>query len=515
MTYSWRQHSAWRAHFVALFLGILVPLSLAPFNLWPLGMMSASALALLLTNISIRQRLVRSFFFGLGMFTTGASWVYVSIHDFGMTSAPLAVLLTTAFVLGLAFLFALPFVFYSQHITRGLAGKTLGFAAVWTLGEWSRTWLLTGFPWLYLGYGHVSTWLSGWGPVLGVFGLSFLCLASGTLLSQALLFHKARHPLISTAAIIFTVITIWVSGLLLSHHRWQIENSAEPISVAIVQPNIPLAQKWNPLYRDEIMHILRSETGRHWDKDLIVWPEAALPLMYHDAEYFLSEVEHQAQQTNTGIILGVLYDDEQPMTFYNSIIGLGRASGIYFKQRLVPFGEYVPLEQWLRGLITFFDLPNSIIFPGPKDQEILGFDEFKIAPSICYEIVYPDLVARQAKNASLLVTISNDAWFGDSIGPDQHFQMTQMRALENRRYVLRSTNTGISGIINPQGQVTLLGNQFVQETIEQLNITPTTTATPFSLWGSRPIVIFCVLTIILLTSANTLHRRQNLTPLPG
>ncbi len=493
----WLLPTAWRGHLLALFLGALVPLSLAPLNWWPLGILAATLLAPLLENLGGKQCLGRSFFFGLGMFGTGASWVYISIHDFGFTSPPLALLLTTLFVVGLALVFALPFIFYSRCFAATLAGKTLGFAAIWTLGEWSRSWLLTGFPWLYLGYAHVDTWLAGWAPVFGVFGLSFLCLVSGTFLLQATLaLRKKSVPQDSVSAaagltLAAMVAVLWGAGFFLARHSWQPHTSDKEISVAIVQPNIPLKLKWNPLYRDEIMRILRQETSAHWDKDLIVWPEAAVPLMYHDAEYFLSEVAREAEHSHSGIILGILYDDAEPQTYYNSIVGLGRASGIYFKQRLVPFGEYVPLERWLRGLIAFFNLPNSIIFPGPKNQDILTFDQYRVAPSICYEIVYPNLVATLARDAALLVTISNDAWFGKSIGPHQHFQMARMRALENQRYVLRSTNTGVSGIIDPKGRVERLATQFNQETIAQVNVGLVTGLTPFSMWGSRPVIIGC------------------------
>jgi apolipoprotein N-acyltransferase len=240
------------------------------------------------------------------------------------------------------------------------------------------------------------------------------------------------------------------------------------------------------------MGILREQTAKHWDKDLIIWPEAAVPLMYHDALNFLSDIGAEAAATNTGIITGILYDDPEVYAFYNSIIGIGRADGIYFKQRLVPFGEYVPLEKWLRGIIAFFDLPNSIIFPGPREQAILSFEGFNIAPSICYEIVYPDLVARLAQDAALLVTISNDAWFGQSIGPKQHFQMARMRALENRRYLLRATNTGISGIIDPQGQIKVLAPPYRQGSAAGADIKLLTERTVFSYLGSWPIIVLCL-----------------------
>ncbi len=525
----------WLGDSVAIFAGVLVPFSLAPYGYWGLSLLAPAALAYLLKHQSGKSALRRSFLFGVGMFAKGTSWVYISIHDFGYTIAPLAVVLTAVFVLGLALVFAAPFYAYGRYFSKHnsaldtpfsakkACAYALLFSALWVLGEWSRSWFLTGFPWLYLGYAHIDTWLAGWAPIGGVFVLSFISVLSGTAIGEAIedilknhsfsidsfkTFTRSHGPIFLGATI------LWGTGLALMPSEKDYENTPS-LSVAIIQPNTPLEVKWNPLFRDQIMETLREETEKYWDKDLIIWPEAAIPIMYHDAAYFLEDIEAKANETQTGVVLGILYDDVEPMTFYNSITGLGRANGMYFKQRLVPFGEYVPLEKWLRGLIAFFNLPNSIIYPGGKDQEILGFDNIKIAPSICYEIVYPDLVARLAKESELLITISNDAWFGSSIGPIQHLQMAQMRALENQRYVLRGTNTGISAIINPLGKITRASRQFERHAIEQNDVKLVNTTTLFALWGSYPIVILCfgILTSILLIQLK--QRQRKIVGTPG
>ncbi|WP_086933711.1 apolipoprotein N-acyltransferase [Agarilytica rhodophyticola] len=499
-------NSGWRANVLALLTGALVPLSLAPYKLWPIGLLTPLVLLLLLQGSNIKQGFFRSFLFGLGMFGAGASWVYVAIHDFAQTPPLLAGIMTAMFVSALALVFALPFIIYCRFIKENTTGRIIGFSSIWVLGEWSRSWFLTGFPWLYIGYAHVDTWLAGWAPVLGVFSLSFFAILSSTLLYSIFISRSKKALLTYTSLLLF----IWSTGLYLSHRSWQTEpKDSHPdstISVAIIQPNIPLELKWNPIYRSDILSILREQTSEHLDKDLILWPEAAVPIMYHEAEEFLGEMDELANNSGTGIITGILYDDPQPGIYYNSIIGIGNAGGIYFKQRLVPFGEYVPLEKWLRGLINFFDLPNSIIYPGPKQQDILNYGQYNIAPSICYEIVYPDLVARLAKHAHLLVTISNDAWFGDSIGPMQHFQMAQMRALENQRYVIRATNTGVSGIINPKGQISLLGEQFVREVNTYDDVKLINTITPFARWGSLPIVGLCLIILVFSIASRGMNQ---------
>ncbi len=525
----------WLGDCIAAFAGVLVPFSLAPYSYWGLSLLAPAILAYLLKHQSGKSALRRSFLFGVGMFAKGTSWVYISIHDFGYTLAPLAVILTAVFVLGLALVFAAPFYAYgryfsqhyathgTQYTAKKICSYALLFSALWVLGEWSRSWFLTGFPWLYLGYAHVDTWLAGWAPIGGVFVLSFIAVFTGTAVAEtvdagfnkfSLSSHTVKTFTRDHGPIILGLIILWGAGLGLIPSEQNYKDNPS-VSVAIIQPNTPLEVKWNPLFRDQIMETLREETEKYWDKDLIIWPEAAIPIMYHDASYFLEDIEAKANDTNTGVVLGILYDDEEPMTFYNSITGLGRANGMYFKQRLVPFGEYVPLEKWLRGLIAFFNLPNSIIYPGEKDQEILGFDEIKIAPSICYEIVYPDLVARLAKQSDLLITISNDAWFGSSIGPIQHLQMAQMRALENQRYVLRGTNTGISAIINPLGQITQASRQFERHAIEQNDVKLVNTTTLFAFWGSYPIVILCFGILASVCLIQLKQRQQKIVGTPG
>ncbi len=507
---------SWLCNIVAPCAGALLPFSLAPYGLWYLGIASAVILMLLIRGSTAKTGFIRSFLFGLGLYATGASWVYGAIHDFGFTSSTLAFVLTAIFVVGLAFVFSIPFFFFCRYLRFTRASSTLGFTACWVLGEWSRSWFLTGFPWLYIGYAHIDTWLAGWAPILGVFGVSFLAVISGVYIVDALkkLFQSHNRSVTEILLSAGLVCTVWIAGKFLHTLDWREHENEQLTSVAIVQPNIPLELKWNPLYLDDTLAILREASEKHWDKDIIVWPEAAIPLMYHDAQPFLDEMHNQAIATDTGLITGILYDDPTPGVYYNSIVGVGQVDGIYFKQRLVPFGEYVPMEKWLRGLIAFFNLPNSIIFPGPENQDILSFRGKKIAPSICYEIVYPDLVANLANDAAMLVTISNDAWFGASIGPVQHFQMAQMRALENQLYVVRSTNTGISGIIDPRGNITLLGKQFNKESIAQLELDLKPASTPFSRYKSWPVVIFSLLIALTVAFVGIKQHQMRLINLP-
>ncbi len=476
--------------YLGIFLsGFLITYSLAPYHQWYLGVIGTSLLFYFLEKSRPQKYLGITWLFGLGVYLSGASWVFVAIHEFAYTPIPLAIVLTGIFVTGMGLVFAIPFLLYGKYVTfTNSRHSYLAFPAFWVIGEWTRNWFLTGFPWLYLGYAHVDTWLSGWAPVLGVMGLSFLAVLSGTLIVKTL--RQKKHLLTSGGVII----TIWLTGLILHQITWTHKSNDEPISVAIVQPNIPLEIKWDPNFRDYILEVLRTESQDHWGKDIILWPEAAVPLLRQDAELILKEFDKLARENNSSLVTGMLHDDPETGKVYNSIISIGNGTGTYFKQRLVPFGEYVPLEGWLRGLISFFDLPNSFIYPGPKTQAKLLVGKHSIAPFICYEIVYPGLVAKSAKSADLMVTISNDAWFGNSIGPLQHMQMAQMRALENERFLVRATNTGVSGVVDPKGKILFTGPQFVQENFVA-NVEKRAGFTPFSLLGSYPIVIICFIFI--------------------
>jgi apolipoprotein N-acyltransferase len=473
--------------------GALVTLSLAPFDLWPAGILSCALYAYLLSTCGTRQALWRGWLYGLGMFGSGVSWVYVSIHVHGHAGIPLAIGLTALFCAGLALLQAL-FAWCYVRFVRPLPGGMLaGFPALWVLFEWLRSWLLTGFPWLYLGYAHVETWISGWAPITGVYGLSFICALTGSCL---FLGWRSRKPVaLTTYAVI--LITLWGGGAVLMSTQWVAKASEDPITVAIIQPNVPQEHKWDPDWYRPILRQLREATDPVLGFDLVLWPESAVPNYLQRAQGFLKPIAERASAANTTLITGIPFRPPGSESYHNSIAALGFGKGVYHKQRLVPFGEYVPLENLLRGLIAFFDLPMSAFSPGPENQAPLKVGAFRAAPFICYEIVYGGLVAKNARNADLLITISNDSWFGDSIGPWQHLQIAQMRGRENGRYVVRGTNNGISAIIDHQGRIVERTDQFVATTL-----TGTAQAmlgnTPFGSFGNTPMITGCIIGLLLM-----------------
>lgn len=477
--------------------GAIAPLSLAPFDFWPAAPLSLLLLLYLLQNCSAKQAFWLGWLFGLGFYGFGSSWVYNSIHEYGYAPVPLAVLLTFLFVAGLSFLLSATMAYcYVKYLVTFRWGTLIGFPALWVLFEWLRSWLLTGFPWLYLGYAHVDTWLAEWAPLIGVYGLSLIVVFQTTLVFHLLTRKRNIY------ATLFAVIFPWLLAYPFSMISWSISIS-KPLTVTLIQPNISQHVKWLPQQKPKTLRLLREQTQQHLSSDLIVWPENAIPLFLHQAKQYLQTMELMVRNSQTSIISGIPYwqeDASQKTVLHNSIVAFGNGTqGLYHKQKLVPFGEYVPWQQLLRGVIQFFDLPMSDFMPGPSNQSSLTlesqFGSYRISPYICYEIVYPDFVRKLSQDSQLMLTISDDSWFGRSIGPHQHLQMARMRALENSRYLIRGTNTGITAVIDHRGEIQSRSGQF-----EQTNLTDTVQLrsglTPFTRWGSLPVLLLCTLLLV-------------------
>lgn len=477
---------------IALVSGCLVPFSFAPFNIWPLGILALSILALLINQQTLKAVLWRSWWFGVGMYAVGISWIYVSISGFGGAPTPLAALLVVIFVFFMAAFFSLPFYAYGRWFSRHPLSLFIAFPATWLLSEWLRTWLLTGFPWLLIGYADLTNWLSGWAPVFGVMGLSLFSAFTAAVLANALFYPaQKRNLLVSGAA----VVCIWCAGFVLQKYEWT-QKSNTSTSIAIVQPNINQDDKWQAGYRETTMDLLRAKTEPLWGNKIIIWPEAAITEVYSQALPFLNEMNNKAADSESGLVTGIIFDDQEKERYYNSIATFGKAIGIHHKRRLVPFGEYVPFEP-LRNLIEFFNLPTSIINLGPEEQYGLKVDELMVSPSICYEVAFPDLIAQNAVNSHLLLSVSNLGWFGDSLGRHQFMQMAQMRALETQHYFAYSTNNGPSAIFDRKGTIIAQTNAFEQTSLRG-EIFAVEGSTPFMRFGSLPLVAISILGLGLL-----------------
>ena len=483
---------------VPIISGALFVPGLAPMSAWPSTLLSIAALLYLMHRKSQQSAFFIGWLYGVGLFGAGVSWVYVSIQVHGQAPPLLAGTLTALFCLGLATLTGLQMALYRRCSRGRKTPSSLLFAAIWVLFEWLRSWLFTGFPWLYAGYIALDTPAAGWAPVVGVYGLSFLIAGLSAAIGSLALNNASTLRKKGAEASIWVIIIL--TGMPLSAVSWTQDRSA-PLTVAIYQPNIPLEKKWDRRYFRAIQQQYTDNSRPYFkNTDLVLWPESALPTYKDRIEDYLSLVSTEATETGTTLITGIPTRDAQGG--YNSIVALGLGAGEYRKQKLVPFGEYVPFEENLRGLIQFFDLPMSNFIPGPNVPPILSAGPLKVASFICYEIVYPDFVWQGARDAALLVTVSNDSWFGHSIGPLQHLQMARFRALETGRPLLRGTNNGVSAIIDHKGDLLVATPQF-EEVVITGEVQPKTGLTPLMWLGSTPILAFCGLLIVAAA-----YRRQ-------
>ena len=499
----------WRRFDLAAFAaGLIFPLGFAPFYLWPVSLFSVG----LFFWVSTERTVWRYFLFAFGSYLVGTSWIYVSIHEHGNAPLPLAGFLVFLFVLGIS----LPWMAFGW-LQRWLNGERkpapMGaflFASLWLLREWTYTWFLGGFPWLLVGYTQVGLgWrapFSGMVPVVGVLTTGFL-LVLVTVTAVSYRHIEDRYRKWS-----FAVIGVLALSTLVSLPMTWVSETGDPIRVSLVQGNIEQSTKWDPDSRGLILNTYLTLSEDEWGREIVVWPEASLTFFRDMANGILGQISQRAESAGSSLILG-LPDMDEDGHFLNAAIAIGGGNGEYFKKRLVAFGEYVPFEDQLRGLITFFNLPMSRNVPGPAEQPPLTAGELTISMSICFEIVFPELVRNQTASPDLLVTISNDTWFGASLGPDQHMQMAQARAMENGRYLLRSTNNGITGVVAPNGHVSVMLPRF-EAGVLRAEVYAMDGDTPYRTIGDLPSVFLTMLVIVLMVATNLKWNDESLSMKP-
>lgn len=459
-------------------LGGASVLGFAPFGLFPLPLL---ALALLFRlwrpAASPRAAAWRGFCFGLGFFLAGVSWVYVSLHDVGGVAAPLAAVATLLFCAVLALFPALAGYVSRRFASADFRRDILLFAGVWGLAEWLRGWLFTGFPWLAFGYAQTPpSPLAGYAAVLGVYGVGFIA----ALIAAAFALDWRRRA--SWALLLILA----GGGALLRGMDWT-QPAGAPLAVSLLQGNVPQSLKWEPerlpLSIDTYVRLAQENPAT-----LTVLPETAIPLFFdalpHDIRHAL---------TRHGDVLLGMAARHRAGGYVNAAIAVapGPTFGVqtYAKRHLVPFGEYAP-----PGFAWFFDLvriPMSDFSAGPPHQAPLDIAGQKIAPNICYEDLFGDEIIQALPAATLLVNLSNTAWFGDSLAQPQHLQIAQMRALETGRMMLRATNTGITAAIAPDGRVLAALPPFTAGAL-RVEAQGFTGLTPYARWGNALALLLAI-----------------------
>ncbi len=437
---------------LALISGAVLTLAFAPFELFPLAILSPAFLLILWLGVSPRRAFLRGWLYGLGFFATGVYWVFTSVHTYGEAAAPLAGFITGALIAILALYPALSGYLLNRYFPRLNNTKILcAFPAIWVLLEWVRSWLFTGFPWLTLGYSQTNSSLKGYAAIFSMFGVSLAVLIISGLLVNMLIKMKNKQY-ITVFSNLFVIIAIWLVGMALSFIDWT-QPKGDPIQVSLVQGNIPQSIKWSPEQVQPTLDRYTELTQSHWDSKIIIWPESAIPTILQNAVEFLENMSAQAKQHHATFITGIPMKVPNAEGFYNAVIALGEGKGIYFKHRLVPFGEYTPMRSLLTGILGSFNIPMSDFIAAPASDEPLFANDIKIATFICYEIAFPEQVLNHNTDIGIILTVSNDGWFGHSIAQAQHLQMAKMRALEMGRPVLFVSNDGMTAFITDKGKV--------------------------------------------------------------
>lgn len=482
---------------IAWLAGAVFIFALAPYGFWPVALVSSAILyALLMPDMTGKRAFVIGQAYGTGLWCVGAFWLYTSIHVYGDTPVWLALIMIALMGLGMGLFHG----FLALIFNRVVGKQPLSFAALWVLQEWMKTWLFTGFPWLFVGYAFTEQyWLSSLAPVAGVFAVSFVAVLLAASLVELL--RRRGGYMIPTAALLIVSCALW-----LLNPQWTKPKGTPDLSVSLIQGNIPQDLKWLTEYQVETLKIYATLSSTEWGSDMILWPESSIPMFQDEALGFISEVVKVAKETDTTWVTGIPYKDiaafdaktDKYPPFYNSVIALGAdAEGLYKKQRLVPFGEYIPFEGMLDILPNLAGSQDIMSYSrGSDDQLPLRVRGHNLGAAVCYEVAYPDTTRKNAINTDFLLTISNDAWFGSSAGPLQHLQMVQMRALENGRWFMRATNTGVTAIIDHKGHIVKRAPQF-ERTVLRGNVQARVGNTPYMRAGNYPILIIIALLLLL------------------
>lgn len=477
----------------AFALGAVAVAGYAPFHAFFLAPL---ALALLFALWGVLPRpgaaAAAGFAFGLGLFGVGVSWIWVSLHVFGGMPAPLAALATLLFCALLALFPALVGWLQAMVPVPPLRRTALLIPGLWVTAEWLRGWLFTGFPWLAVGYSQIpESPLAGYAPAAGIYGVG-LAVAVTAGLAAAVLLAAARRLRFSPGLPLAVAAGagLWLAGQALKSvtFTWPV---TEPVKVTLVQGNVPQELKWR---EERVAATLRQYLAavQRASGTLVILPETALPLFYHQVpEAYWTELTASVASRGGDLLVGMPEKpDPDGEVYYNSVVTRGSSPPqAYRKSHLVPFGEFIPPGfGWAMKALS---IPLTDFSRGDPWQRPLRVAGQQVAVNICYEDAFGEEIIRQLPGATLLANVSNDAWFGDSFALWQHLQMSQARALETGRYMLRATNTGVTAVIDPKGRVVAQAPVH-EEALVEAEVWGYGGETPYVRWGNAPALLFAL-----------------------
>jgi apolipoprotein N-acyltransferase len=488
---------------LVLSAGAAISLAFAPYNCWILAIILPIILFWSWDNSTPSQATRRGLLFGLGMFGFGIYWVYISLHDYGGSSAMFAFLSTLALVILLSLYLALAgWLTIRWGPPTGLKRWLLFIPALFTFLEWVRGWLFTGFPWLSLGYSQIDAPLGRLAPYLGVLGVGWAVMFSTGILWVSLNSNcwQARIGWIGLLT------AIWLGIWELEKVHWT-EPTGSILRISIIQGNIPQEEKWQMNRLEDILgHYMQLSLPEHGHTEVIIWPETAIPTFYQYILPFIDALGKKARKDKINYIAGIPTGTPEDKVFYNSVISIGESVNFYSKRRLLPFGEYLPLQWFFKFFRAWVKMPMADFLPGEYTQPLLKVADQPVGVSICFEVVFGNEIRLALPISTWLINVSNDAWFKDSIAAHQHLQIARMRSLETGRYMARATNTGISAIIDDHGRIIETGPQF-QAAVVRGSIQLRIGQTPYVYFGDLPIVVLAISSIVVGLLPIRLNRR--------
>jgi len=431
---------ALKQYFTAFVFGLIGIFAFAPFSIKPLLLVSYAYLirSVLINNTHTFKKLI---FWAIGHWGFGMSWLIVSVYYYGETNIFISLIIFALLTLFLTLCFGLPLIALKYRLHSGKSRskylEILYISSLLILFELSRYYLLNGVPWLIPGTIFLDTPLHSIYSLVGVTGGSFIIYL---IASSIAIFWEHRYKIFFGSLILFIPIID------------QNKKTEFDFNVSIIQPSSDPFQKYNLGYKsyieNNILDLIKNTSA---ESQMIVLPEAELPysLNSNDFRQFINKINRKDKE----IIMGVWNISDK--TLFNSLINVN-TNEIYNKRHLVPFGEYIPFVSLLRGLIDFFDMPMSNVSHGRSIQDniqVSSIEGVKFSPLICFDVAFGNTVRKSNISSNFIINVSNDTWFGKSMGPYQHLAITRIRAIENNKWVIRATNDGISAIITNNGTI--------------------------------------------------------------
>ncbi len=466
-------------HAAALAAGALASFGFAPYAWrWALAA-GLIALFWLLRDVRPRAAAARGGLFGLGYFGCGVYWIAHTVHVYAHAPLWLAGGLTALLALYLS-LYPLAAAGLAARLCPPGAARLLCAAALFALAEWLRGRLLGGFPWTPVGQGALDTWLQGYLPALGAHGAGLLLLLAAAAVAAGL-----RAGMRGAAAALGLAAAVALGGAGLGSAAWT-QPAGAALPAALVQAGVPLPERWRPDFLGKIKRRYRELTAAAADARLVIWPEAAIPQLYGAHREYYEELRGQALAPGATLLAGAFFAEdagEGRRRVYTGAFNLDTGER-YRKSRLVPFGEFTPLREWLAPLYRRMRVHMRGL-SASGDRPAIQIRNQEVGITICYEIIFPEVVRESAATAGYLVNLSNDAWFGDTRGPWQHLEAARARAAETGRELLRATGTGLTAVLGADGVVRALAPQF-EPAVLRAAVQPRAGATPYARFGDAP-----------------------------